>query len=61
MYVSLDYLCESCLSIEERFVQKHHRDIQACDYCGELMKELPAAPATNFTFADESANKKARK
>ena len=64
-FITLDYKCENCGMIEERFVRKSERDEQECNECigpagaghGYPMKALPPGPITNFKFGDRAAIK----
>ncbi len=51
MYISFDYRCSKCSSVEPRLVRKDEKDSQVCA-CGEPMVRLPAATRTTFRYAD---------
>lgn len=56
MYIRFNYRCPECSLEEERFVKKVEMDAQFCEHhgkkCPRPMIRLPAAPRTNFRFAD---------
>jgi hypothetical protein len=51
MYISFDYKCRTCHSVEPRLVRREERDAQECE-CGSKMDKLPPATRTTFRFAD---------
>jgi hypothetical protein len=58
-FITLDYKCQTCGAIEERFVRRSEVDMQFCDCVtgGSAMDKLPAGPITTFKFGDRSATK----
>lgn len=58
-FIVLDFKCQTCGKIEERFVRRSEVGMQFCDCVtgGSAMDRLPAAPITTFKFGDRAAIK----
>lgn len=54
MFVSFDYRCPHCFSVDSRFVKKveqYQQRCNECDYTGHMVK-LPSGTRTTFKHAD---------
>lgn len=57
-YISFDYKCTKCDSVDSRLVERKDMDSQKCKRAGTLfpclgeMYKLPAGTRTTFRFAD---------
>lgn len=54
MFISFDYRCPSCFTVDSRFIRKSEMDAQTCDECDSPtpLVRLPAGTRTTFRFAD---------
>jgi len=55
-FITNDYRCTKCDSIEERMVRRDEVGEQKCE-CGGDMAQLMGGPITTFRFGDRSAIK----
>lgn len=58
-YITLDFKCQTCGTVEERFVKRSEVGMQFCDCVtgGSAMDKLPPGPITTFKYGDRSAIK----
>ena len=53
MYITFDYKCPTCASVDSRFVKRTEMDKQTCETCDVVLTRLPAGTRTTFRYADQ--------